>query len=110
MNKMNFKSYTAQIEFDDEDRIFVGRLVGIEDIVVFHGSTVDELETAFHESVEHYLAVSKRTGIPANKPSFGDLTLRVTSNVFSAIETAAESSGKGVQQWASDVLIHAAQD
>ena len=48
--------YSAHIEFDEGDRIFVGHLAGIRDIVGFHGSSVDELEAAFHESVDDYLA------------------------------------------------------
>lgn len=67
MNMMKYKNYIARIEFDDEDRIFVGRLAGIDDVVSFHGSTVNELETAFHESVDHYLEVSERTGRAAQK-------------------------------------------
>ncbi len=38
MNMMKYNNYLARIEFDEEDRIFVGRLAGIEDIVSFHGS------------------------------------------------------------------------
>ena len=68
MNMMKYKGYTALIEFDEDDRIFVGHLAGIKDIVGFHGSTVDELESAFHESVDNYIAISKETGRPAQKP------------------------------------------
>ena len=68
MNAMTYRGYAARIAYDAEDRIFVGRLAGIKDIVVFHGTTVDELETAFHETVDHYLEVCERTGRPAQKP------------------------------------------
>lgn len=68
MNMMKYKGYVAQIEYDDEDRIFVGHLAGIRDIVGFHGETVDELEAAFHESVDNYIAISGETGRPAEKP------------------------------------------
>ena len=71
MNIMKYNGYVARIEFDEEDRIIIGRLAGIDDIVSFHGTTVDELETAFHESVDHYLEVSKRTGRPAQKTHCG---------------------------------------
>ena len=42
MNAMFYKGYSARIDFDDEDRIFVGHLAGIRDIVGFHGSSVEE--------------------------------------------------------------------
>ena len=59
---MKYKSYIARIEYDEDDRIFVGHLAGIKDIVGFHGSTVDELENAFHETVDNYLAICEETG------------------------------------------------
>jgi predicted HicB family RNase H-like nuclease len=44
-------------------------LAGIKDIVGFHGSTVDELEQAFHESVDNYLAICEETGRPPKSPT-----------------------------------------
>ncbi len=67
MNTMKYRGYFTRIEFDDEDRIFVGHLAGIQDIVGFHGSTVDELETAFHEAVVNYTSISEKTGRPVQK-------------------------------------------
>ena len=60
MNKMKYRGYAARIEFDEVDRIFVGHLAGIKDIVGFHGTTVDELENAFRESVDHHIAISEQ--------------------------------------------------
>ncbi len=108
MNAMKYNGYVARVEYDPEDRIFVGHLAGIEDIVGFHGATVDELETAFHESVDHYLEVSERTGRLAQKPFSGKLMLRVAPEVHAAVATAAQVQGKSINQWASEVLNKAA--
>ena len=107
MNTMKYKGYVAHIEYDDEDHIFVGRLAYITDIVSFHGATVDELKTAFHESVEHYLEVSERTGIPAQKPYSGNLMLRVPPKTHAAVASAAAASGKSINKWATSVLNNA---
>ncbi len=107
MNMMKYKNYVARIEFDEDDRIFVGRLAGIDDIVSFHGSNVDDLETAFHESVDHYLEVSKTTGLPAQKPYSGKIMLRVDPSIHAAVATAAEIKGKSINQWAADVFKEA---
>ena len=32
-NSMTYKGYTARIDFDDRDNIFVGRVLGIEDVI-----------------------------------------------------------------------------
>ena len=59
MNTMQYRGYSARVEFDEADRIFVGHLAGIKDIVGFHGTTVDELQQAFRESVDTYAAISE---------------------------------------------------
>ena len=74
---MTPKGYSAWIEFDAEDRIFCGCIVGIRDIVTFHGETVDELEKAFKEAVDDYLATCEKPGVKPNKPYSGKLTLRI---------------------------------
>jgi len=108
MNKMKYRGYTAHIEYDEEDRIFVGHLAGIKDIVGFHGAAVDELEGAFHETVDSYIAISEETGRSAQKPFSGKLMLRVPPDVHAAVATAAQVNGKSVNQWATEVLDQAA--
>ena len=107
MNAMTYRGYAARIEYDADDRIFVGRLAGIQDVVVFHGTTVDELETAFHESVDHYLEVSERTGRLAQKPYSGRVLLRIEPETHAAMAIAAELSGLSLNQWAAGVLKEA---
>ena len=107
-NSMNYKGYDARIEFDAHDRIFFCRLAGIRDIITFHGQTVDELEAAFREAVDHYLATCAKLGDEPNKPYSGKLTLRLQPSVHAAIATAAEISGKSLNKWATDVLDQAA--
>jgi len=104
MNAMKYKGYMARVEYDAEDRIFVGHLAGIKDIVGFHGASVDELETAFHASVDHYIEYSERTGRPAQKPYSGKLMLRINPDVHSAVAAAARVQGKSINKWAAEVL------
>jgi len=89
---MTYKGYVARIEYDAEERIFVGHLAGIRDIVGFHGTSVDELESAFQEAVAHYLEICEKTG---QKP------------VHAAVATAAEMSDNSINQWVADVLTKA---
>jgi predicted HicB family RNase H-like nuclease len=41
---MQYKGYEAVIEQDENDRLFFGRVINIEDIIVFDGLSVDKLE------------------------------------------------------------------
>lgn len=56
MNTMSHKGYTAQIEFDERDNIFVGRILGVPGIMSFQSDTVLQLRREFEKAVEDYLA------------------------------------------------------
>jgi predicted HicB family RNase H-like nuclease len=104
MNGMHHNGYFAKVEFDPEDRIFIGRIIGIRDVVGFHGESVTELEAAFHEAVDNYLAACKELGQKPNKPYSGNLMLRIPVEIHAAVASAAEASGKSINQWAAGVL------
>lgn len=107
-NIMIYRGYTARIEFDPRDNIFVGHILGISDSISFHGETVADLTSDFHQAVDHYLADCKATGRPAEKPASGKLMLRIPPEVHAAAAIAAQASGKSLNQWASEALAQAA--
>jgi predicted HicB family RNase H-like nuclease len=55
MNTMSYKNYSARIEFDGRDNIFVGRVLGLDSVVSFHGESVTELRERFKAAVDDYL-------------------------------------------------------
>ena len=57
-----YNGYRAQIKYDSDDKLFAGRVSGIEDSLNFHGSTPAELEEAFHQSIDSYLQMCAETG------------------------------------------------
>jgi predicted HicB family RNase H-like nuclease len=108
MNTMTYKGYTARIDFDERDSIFVGRVLGVRPIISFHGETVTELRAPFIAAVDDYLEDCAAQGIPPEKPASGNLMLRVPPEVHGAVLVAAQSSGKSLNQWAAEVLKKAA--
>lgn len=107
---MSYKNYPARIEYSDEDECFVGRVVGIQDIITFHGESVGEVREAFEASVDFYLDTCAERGEEPNKSYSGNLMLRVTPEVHASVATAAEVSGMSINQWAAEKLLKATQD
>lgn len=107
MNTMNHKGYTARVEFDERDSIFVGRVLGLHTIISFHGETVAELRSAFEIAIEEFLQDCKEQGIRPEKPASGKLMLRVPPEVHGAALVAAQAAGKSLNQWATEVLEEA---
>lgn len=109
MNTMSHKGYTARVEYDERDNIFVGRILGIRSIISFHGETVRGLRSEFEHAVKDYLAECKKEGVQPEKPASGKLLLRVPPEVHGRALVAAQAAGKSLNQWATEVLQHAVQ-
>ena len=108
-NVMTYKDYSARIDYDDEDRIFVGQIAGIRDGVGFHADSVEALREAFHEAVEDYIETCQRIGKPTQKAYSGQMMFRVKPDIHRKAALAAELAGKSLNQWAEDVLERATQ-
>jgi predicted HicB family RNase H-like nuclease len=107
MNTMTYRNYAARIDYDPDDRIFVGHLAGIRDIVGFHGESVADLEAAFHEAVDDYLSMCEQLGQPPDRPASGKLMLRIPPEVHAKALRSAELAGTSLNQWAAKVLEEA---
>ncbi|MGK2898495.1 MAG: type II toxin-antitoxin system HicB family antitoxin [Burkholderiaceae bacterium] len=110
MNAMNHRGYTARIEFDERDDIFVGRVLGLRTMISFHGETVAGLRAAFETAIEQFLRDCKEQGVRPEKPASGKLMLRVPPEVHGAALVAAQAAGKSLNQWATEILEEAAHD
>ncbi len=107
MNTMTHKGYTARVELDDRDNIFVGRILGVRSIISFHGETVTKLRSEFQKAVEDYLAECEEAGLKPEKPASGKLLLRVPPEVHGKALVVAQAAGKSLNQWATEVLQRA---
>jgi len=107
MNSMSYKGYTAHIEYDERDTVFIGRIIGIRGIISFHGETVADLQAALYQAINDYLSDCAERGIQPEKPASGELLLQVPPDVHNRALIAAKRAGKSMNQWASEVLSHA---
>lgn len=109
INAMSYKGYTASMVFDAEDKIIVGRVLDIDDIIAFHGESVAEFESNFHAAIDDYLAASRELGSAPEKPASGKLMLRIAPAVHAAALKAAARSGTSLNKWAEGALGKAAR-
>lgn len=84
---MKYKGYKAAIAYDEEDKIFVGEVFGVTDSLNFHGNSIDELETAFHDCIENYLVLCAQIGKEPQKEFSGSFNVRTSPTIH---ERAAE--------------------
>ena len=104
MITMTHGGYTARIEFDERDNLFVGRILGLRSIISCHGETVTQLRREFASAVKDYLQDCAEQGVEPEKPASGKLLLRVPPEMHSRALVAAQAKGKSLNQWATEAL------
>ena len=59
---LNYKGYRGRVNFDDEAGLFHGEVLDLKDVITFQGKSVEELEHAFRDSIDEYLAFCQERG------------------------------------------------
>ena len=102
---MKYKEYSGKVIFDDDAKIFHGEVVGIKDVVTFQGTTVEELEQAFKESVDEYLDFCKELNRKPEKPFSGKFMLRVNPEIHERMAYEARNCGISLNTWVKDAIL-----
>lgn len=104
---LQYKGYTGRVEFDDEARLFHGEVIDLRDVVTFQGTSVEELEGAFRDSVDDYLEFCEERGEDPDRPFSGRLMLRLSPGLHREIYARARHEGKSINQWIAEKLEQA---
>ena len=103
-NKLTYKGFTAKVEFSADDNVFFGRLLGMRDIVAFHGETVEELKDSMRETVDFYIETCEKEGRQSKKSYSGKVLFRLPDQLHAAIAEAATRRGKSINEWGREVF------
>jgi len=104
MNTLEHKGYIGLIELDAEAGLFHGEVINTRDVLTFQGRTVDELKTAFTDTIEDYEEWCRVRGKTPEKPYSGKLLLRIKPDLHRALVAAAARSGKSLNSFVSESL------
>lgn len=92
---MEYKGYRGTVHYNDEDRVFFGKVAFIPALISYEGTDVDSLTRSFREAVDDYLELCQQQGKPPAKPFKGTFNVRVTPELHQrAAEYAAEHDKK----------------
>ena len=101
---LQYKGYTGHVEFDDEAGLFHGEVIDLRDVVTFQGTSVEELEGTFRDSVDDYLEFCEERGEEPDKPFSGRLMLRLSPHLHRKVYVRAREEGKSLNQWIAERL------
>jgi len=109
MKTIEYKGYIAKIEFDEEDQILTGVVIGMDDLICFHAENTHEIVPVFHNIVDDYLKACKEKGIQPQKSFSGRFMLRLPPQLHAKVAALASSAEKSINAWIAEQLEKAAQ-
>lgn len=104
---MKYRGYTGSVEYDADDNILHGRVLGIAGVVAYEGTSLAELETDFRNGVDGYLETCAANGIEPAKPFNGKMLVRVTSDLHERAHAEAAARGMSLNRFLTSLLDEA---
>ena len=101
---LRYKGYTGSVEFDAESNVLHGRVMGIRDLVGYHGTSVDELRADFQAGVDDYLESCAEDGVEPQKPLSGKFSLRMDPSLHRDLTDRAAATGQSINQVAIEAI------
>lgn len=109
MNTLKYKGFIGSVGYSEPDKVFYGKIEGIDGLVNYEGESVSELTQAFHEAVEDYLALCEAEGIKPEKSYSGSFNVRILPETHRAIANRAAEAGISINAFVKRVLMEAVQ-
>jgi len=101
---LTYKGFIGTVFFSADDRVFYGKIEGINDLVTFEGANVDELEEAFKYMVDEHIKDCKKEGIPVEKSYKGSLNVRLSPELQKQITQMALLKGVSLNKFINETL------
>ena len=93
-NSMNYKGYYGSVEFSDEDNVFFGRIIGVNDRITYEGVDVKSLRQDFESAVDEYLETCSQLGKEPEKMYKGIFKVRINPSLHRRLALFSVSNGK----------------
>lgn len=113
MNTLQYKEYEGTAELDMERQICRGKILFINDLIIYEAATPAGLQHAFEYAVDDYIETCRDLGIEAKKPLKGQFNVRIPPALHRAavvFATRNEMYLNEVVVRALDSFINASQD
>lgn len=103
-NTMRYRGYTGSVEFSEEDNLLFGKVLGIRSLILYEGTTGQELCADFHGAVDDYLAVCEAEGVEPDVPYKGTFNVRVSPALHEQLARYAIGAGRSLNSCVQEAL------
>jgi predicted HicB family RNase H-like nuclease len=102
---MEHKGYLGTVEYDAEAKLFHGDVINTRDVITFQGTTVAEIDKAFKESIDDYLAWCKEEGVEPEKHYSGRFNLRLSPELHKEVAIKARKLKISINSFVEKAII-----
>ena len=102
---MEYNGYIGMVEYDDHAKLFHGDVVNTKTVITFQGKSVDEIEQAFRESVDDYIAWCEEDGVTPEMPYSGKFNLQLSPSLHRDVAVMAKKLKLSVDSFVEKALI-----
>lgn len=107
IDSIRYEDYTATIHYNPEDEVFFGKVIGINDLITFEGTSVTELKDAFGEAVDDYVETCRKVGKSPDKTYKGVFNVRVPVGLHQKAATLAMQHRVSLNDFVKTALAYA---
>lgn len=104
-----YKGYRAKVDFDEEDCLIFGELLGIADTICFHAEKPEDVVNTFHQCVDDYLKHCVEIGKEPDKAYRGCFNVRITPELHKEADLRAAVHGISLNQFVINAIQHEVQ-
>jgi predicted HicB family RNase H-like nuclease len=87
---IEYKGYLGIVEYDTDAKLFHGDVINTRDVITFQGTTALEIEQAFRDSIDDYLAWCHEEGTEPEKPYSGRFNVRLSPELHKELAIRAK--------------------
>lgn len=107
MNILKYKGYIGSVAYSESDKVFFGKIEGIDGLVNYEGESVKELTEAFQEAVDDYLIFCEEHSCKPEKSYTGTFNVRIAPDTHRDIANLAAAAGISINAFVKQALNEA---
>jgi predicted HicB family RNase H-like nuclease len=104
LSLLTYQGYFGSIDIRQEDACLYGKLEFISDLIIYEGESFAEINNAFQQAVDDYLATCKRSKKTPELPCKGTFNVRLGYDIHIRAAVAARTAGIKLNEFARQAL------
>ena len=103
-NYLEYKNYIGTVEYSAEDNCLFGKVLGIKNLILYEGQSVEELRQSFIYMLDGYLEDCRADGREPEKSYKGSLNVRIGSDTHRILAIEAQARDISINSYIKEIL------